>query len=478
MKLVVTEKNDAATKIAALLGVKKPKADKVYSTPVYRFEVDGEEWVTIGLRGHILEPDFTPTLIYKKRGGWRGVTAEGEAIPAQLPASLARPPFKKKKPFIEDGVELKAWKMDALPYLIYAPIEKLPKEKEIIRSLKNLAKKADSIVIATDFDREGELIGSDALSCIQEVNPTAPVSRARYSAFTKEEITHAFSNLVELDTNLASAGASRQDIDLIWGAVLTRYLTLVKFAGYGNVRSSGRVQTPTLALIVARERERLAFIPEDYWVIKGAFDAAATAGPTAGDGELAFTAPHSTARFKDEAAAKAAMAAVAAARAAERLCGVPITIKWVNDLWKNGKKVCGILTEAALDLESGMLDYAVLGLGFNVAAPADGWPEDLRDVAGALYDGSPAPGARAALAAAFLNAFWPLYRTGPRSGYLDEYRRRQALTGQRVLVTPRRGTPRAAQVLGIDDECKLVVRFDGESRPAALNSGEVSVRLL
>ena len=156
-----------------------------------------------------------------------------------------------------------------------------------------------------------------------------------------------------------------------------------------------------------------------------------------------------------------AMAAVAAARAAERLCGVPITIKWVNDLWKNGKKVCGILTEAALDLESGMLDYAVLGLGFNVAAPADGWPE-----------------ARAALAAAFLNAFWPLYRAGPRSGYLDEYRRRQALTGQRVLVTPRRGTPRAAQVQGIDDECKLVVRFDGESRPAALNSGEVSVRLL
>ena len=53
-----------------------------------------------------------------------------------------------------------------------------------------------------------------------------------------------------------------------------------------------------------------------------------------------------------------------------------------------------------------------------------------------------------------------------------------ALTGQRVLVTPRRGTPRAAQVQGIDDECKLVVRFDGESRPAALNSGEVSVRLL
>ncbi len=79
---------------------------------------------------------------------------------ADIPKTLPRPPFKKKKPFTEDGVELKAWKMDALPYLVYSPIEKRPKEKDIIRSLKNLAKKADSIIIATDFDREGEIIGS------------------------------------------------------------------------------------------------------------------------------------------------------------------------------------------------------------------------------------------------------------------------------------------------------------------------------
>ncbi len=306
MKLVVTEKNIAAQKIAELLGVGKPTADKVYSTPVYRFERDGEEWITIGLRGHILEPNFVPALTYKKRGGWIGVDANGEMIPADLPAELPKPPFKKKKPFVPDGVELNAWKMDALPYLIYAPIEKLPKEKDIIRSLKNLAKKADSIVIATDFDREGELIGSDALMCIREVNDTAPVSRARYSAITKEEITRAFTNLVELDVDLAQAGASRQDIDLIWGAVLTRYLTLVKFAGYGNVRSSGRVQTPTLALIVARERERMAFVPEDYWVIKGDFR----------DADLEFVANHATARFKVEAEADQAMEHVIGATSA------------------------------------------------------------------------------------------------------------------------------------------------------------------
>ena len=128
-------KNDAAEKIAALLGASKPVKDKVFSTSVYRFDVAGEEWVTIGLRGHILEPDFAPTLVYKKSTGWRGVTAEGESLAANVPADLAKPPYKtKRKPFLADGVELKTWKMDALPYLVYAPIEKLPKEKDIIRS--------------------------------------------------------------------------------------------------------------------------------------------------------------------------------------------------------------------------------------------------------------------------------------------------------------------------------------------------------
>ena len=91
MKLVVTEKNDAAQKIADLLGATKPKADKVYSTPVYRFTVDGEDWVTIGLRGHILEPDFATALVYKKRGGWRGGSADGKPIfPKRCPGHLLK----------------------------------------------------------------------------------------------------------------------------------------------------------------------------------------------------------------------------------------------------------------------------------------------------------------------------------------------------------------------------------------------------
>ena len=310
MKLVVTEKNDAAQQIARLLAtVGKPKQDKVYDTPIYRFEVDGEEWVTVGLRGHILAPDFAHQLHYTKKDGWTAITADGEILPANIPDSLAHPPFEtKRKPFLKDGVDIKGWKVPSLPYLVWAPIEKLPAEKGIIRALKNLAKKADAIVIGTDFDREGELIGSDALRQIRQVAPNAPVSRARYSAFTKAEIDHAFSNLVELDQDLADAGESRQYIDLIWGAVLTRYLTMARYGGFGNVRSAGRVQTPTLALVVERERERLAFVPEDYWVISG---------EATHDGSDPFKITHATARFKDESVAEAAFARVKDAREAK-----------------------------------------------------------------------------------------------------------------------------------------------------------------
>ena len=309
MKLIVTEKNDAAGQIARLLSDSgKPKADKVYDTPVYRFRRGGEDCVTIGLRGHILQPDFPPELKFNDEEGWFGVTAEGEILPADVPDGLARPPYDtKRKPYLKDGIDIKGWKIASLPYLVWAPIEKTPAEKGIIRSLKNLAKKADSVVIGTDFDREGELIGSDALRQIREVAPDVPVSRARYSAFTKAEIDHAFNNLVELDQDLADAGESRQYIDLIWGAVLTRYLTTARFSGFGNTRSAGRVQTPTLALVVERERERMAFKPEDYWVISGE----ASHGE-----EEPFKVSHTTARFWDKDAADAAYANVAGAKEA------------------------------------------------------------------------------------------------------------------------------------------------------------------
>ena len=132
-------------------------------------------------------------------------------------------------------------------------------------------------------------------------------------------------------------------------------------------------------------------------------------------------------------------------------------------------------TEAAVDLESGMLDYAVLGLGFNLVQPSGGWPKELAAVAGSLFDSAPAPGARAALAAAFLNEFWALYHTGLRGSWLDDYRRRQALTGRHVTLIPNGSEPRGATVLGIDDDCRLLVRCDGDLAPTAFGSDEIRV---
>ena len=85
-------------------------------------------------------------------------------------------------------------------------------------------------------------------------------------------------------------------------------------------------------------------------------------------------------------------AAVAVCRAVQMLCGLELAIKWVNDLYYKGKKVCGILTEAGTDLESGQLEWLVVGIGLNLTATAEDFPPELAAKAGSLYPGGPAPG--------------------------------------------------------------------------------------
>ncbi len=276
MRLVVSEKNIAAKRIAEILAVGASKTDKVYTTPVYTFKGrDGEDWVSIGLKGHIMGVDFP-----------------------ELAPSVGDPKVM---------VDLKKWRLESLPTLVATDTVKLPAERGIIQSLKSLAKKADDVIIATDFDREGELIGADARDIVCSVNPTVPVSRVRFSAITRDEIQRAFSEPGEISEALAQAGESRQDIDLVWGAALTRYMTLTlqkkNRKPFGDVLSAGRVQTPTLKLIVDREAERSAFVPEDYWTVKGSFEAGGTP----------LIATHAAERFKSEAAACAVLDAVAGA---------------------------------------------------------------------------------------------------------------------------------------------------------------------
>ena len=164
-------------------------------------------------------------------------------------------------------------------------------------------------------------------------------------------------------------------------------------------------------------------------------------------------------------------AAVAVCRAVQMLCGLELAIKWVNDLYYKGKKVCGILTEAGTDLESGQLEWLVVGIGLNLTtSPAD-WPEELARTAGSLYPGGPAPVSRAVLAGAIARELLSLC---PAFDCLDEYRARCFVPGHWVTVCTGAETY-AAKALSIDDAGRLVVEREG-GRQIALQHGEVSIR--
>ena len=129
----------------------------------------------------------------------------------------------------------------------------------------------DEIVVATDFDREGELIGLEAVRIVREASPSATVRRARFSALTRPELLASFNELGDLDERLASSAATREVVDLAWGAVLTRFLSLACERRGRDLLSVGRVQTPTLALLEEREREIEESVPTPFWRVVATF---------------------------------------------------------------------------------------------------------------------------------------------------------------------------------------------------------------
>ncbi|MDL2254266.1 biotin--[acetyl-CoA-carboxylase] ligase [Ruminococcaceae bacterium OttesenSCG-928-I18] len=169
-----------------------------------------------------------------------------------------------------------------------------------------------------------------------------------------------------------------------------------------------------------------------------------------------------------------AATAVAVCEAVQALCGKNLKIKWVNDLYYENKKCCGILTEGVAGLESGDFEYLVAGVGINYTTPATAFAQEIRGRAASLYpQGEPAV-SRALLAADIHTRLLALFSLLPRADFLAEYRRRNLVPGRRVRVLD---TPAyEAQALYIDDGARLVVRTQtGEEK--VLLSGEVSVLL-
>jgi DNA topoisomerase-1 len=245
MHLIVTEKNITAKKIAQILFGKSYKESKVEGIPVYV----SDSTQIVGLSGHIVNIDFP-----ERFNNW-SVTEPKELIRAETEVRYTH--------------------------------------KKIGTALKKLAKDATKVTIATDFDREGEMIGVEAYRIIKEHNKVVPFDRVRFSAITKQEIERAFSQPVPLDFNLAAAGEARQKIDLVWGAALTRYISLTCGRLGKSFLSVGRVQTPLLALLVDRELEIRAFTPTPYWELYANLEDGAE-----------FAAKHECNRFEEKKVAE------------------------------------------------------------------------------------------------------------------------------------------------------------------------------
>ncbi|HEV8595748.1 MAG TPA: DNA topoisomerase, partial [Thermoplasmata archaeon] len=252
-KLIITEKNNTAARIAAILSNGSMKRSYPHRVPVFTFSKDGDDYTVVGLRGHIMNVDYPP--------------------------------------------EMNDWEKVDLKRLVWAEPVRVVTAPNVEQALREVARGQEEVIIATDFDREGELIGVEALGIVKQVVPDARVKRSRYSSLTKWEIEDAFRNLVEVDLPLAAAAESRQIVDLAWGAVLTRFISKAAKQVGKDFLSVGRVQTPALAVIVDREREIEEFTPKPYWTVHATFEKGET-----------FTAGHERGQFWEKPEAEKVLA--------------------------------------------------------------------------------------------------------------------------------------------------------------------------
>ncbi len=165
-------------------------------------------------------------------------------------------------------------------------------------------------------------------------------------------------------------------------------------------------------------------------------------------------------------------AAAAVSCAIEEISCKETGIKWVNDIFIDNKKVCGILTEATFS-SGGILDYAILGIGVNIYTPKEGFPDDIKNIAGSIFD-KPVD-VRDSLANRIIDKFTYYYNNLEAKEFLSYYRDKNIITGKKVKVI-KGDISYNAKALSIDDDFRLVVE-DNNNNIIALDSGEISVRM-
>lgn len=159
--------------------------------------------------------------------------------------------------------------------LHWAPLFEIDKKgknytKDYVRAIEKYGKNADSYIHACDYDIEGTLIGYNALKYACGDKALNNVSRMKFSTLTKKDIINAYENKINLDMHQVDSGIARHVIDYYFGVNISK--ALMKSVREAKSRflklSAGRVQTPTLSILVDREKEIKKFIPQPYWLIK------------------------------------------------------------------------------------------------------------------------------------------------------------------------------------------------------------------
>ncbi len=207
----------------------------------------GNEYVVKSSIGHIRDLPTSGSASTAKEPVKRGKAAAGE-VPALSPKEKA-----KRQLFARMGVDPEhGWK---------AKYEILPGKEKVVEELRRLAKDADTIYLATDLDREGEAIAWHLRESIG--GDDSRYKRVVFNEITKKAIQEAFSKPGELDINRVNAQQARRFLDRVVGYMVSPLL----WAKIARGLSAGRVQSVAVKLVVEREHEIRAFIPEEYWEV-------------------------------------------------------------------------------------------------------------------------------------------------------------------------------------------------------------------
>lgn len=165
--------------------------------------------------------------------------------------------------------------------------------------------------------------------------------------------------------------------------------------------------------------------------------------------------------------------AVAVCEAIDKFVGDVSRIKWVNDIFIGDKKVCGILTEAVTNFESGMMDSVVVGIGINVKTRKDDFPLELQNTAGSIFDDK-YNYIRNQLCAEVINNVLTISRKLESRNFMQTYKQRSMILGEHILYKNDNNW-HEGYALDIDDYGGLIV-YTKDRQKMTLNSGEVSIR--